>query len=195
MLSLASRRCNPFNIQSMSNNISKEKKLAFLLRHDTNYAFDSHGWREVSDLVKNHGFSREELISIVAESNKQRFEFSEDRQCIRARQGHSINVDVELKEEIPPEYLYHGTSASLVSKIMKGGLCRMSRQYVHLSVDESMAMQVGARRKCEVAILKISARKMREEGFKFWLSRNNVWLTETVPPQYLEPYNINSAPN
>lgn len=179
----------------MSNNITKEKKLAFLLRHDTNYAFDSHGWREVRDLVKNHGFSQEELISIVAESNKQRFEFSEDRQCIRALQGHSINVDVELKEEIPPEYLYHGTSVSIVPKIMEEGLCRMSRQYVHLSIDESTAMQVGARRKCEVAILKISARKMREEGYKFWLSRNNIWLTETVPPQYLEPYNINSAPN
>lgn len=132
---------------------------------------------------------------MVAESNKQRFEFSEDRQCIRALQGHSINVDVELKEEIPPEYLYHGTSVSIVPKIMEEGLCRMSRQYVHLSIDESTAMQVGARRKCEVAILKISARKMREEGYKFWLSRNNIWLTETVPPQYLEPYNINSAPN
>lgn len=179
----------------MSNNITKEKKLAFLLRHDTNYAFDSHGWREVRDLVKNHGFSQEELISIFAESNKQRFEFSEDRQCIRALQGHSINVDVELKEEIPPEYLYHGTSVSIVPKIMEEGLCRMSCQYVHLSIDESTSMQVGARRKCEVAILKISARKMREEGYKFWLSRNNVWLTETVPPQYLEPYNINSTSN
>ncbi len=179
----------------MSNNITKEKKLAFLLRHDTSYAFDSHGWREVSDLEKNHGFSQEELISIVAESNKQRFEFSGDRQRIRARQGHCINVDVELKEEMPPEYLYHGTSTSIVPKIMEEGLCRMSRQYVHLSVDELTARQVGARRKCEVVILKISARKMREEGYKFWLSRNNIWLTEMVPPQYLEPYNINSAPN
>lgn len=174
----------------MSNNITKEKKLAFLLRHDTSYAFDSHGWREVDNLVKNHGFSQEELISIVAESNKQRFEFSEDRQRIRALQGHSINVDVELKEEIPPEYLYHGTSVSIVPKIMEEGLCRMSRQYVHLSVDELTARQVGARRKCEVAILRILAQKMRKDGCKFWLSRNNVWLTEKVPPQYLELNNI-----
>ena len=107
----------------MSNNITKEKKLAFLLRHDTGYAFDSHGWREVSDLVKNYGFSQEELISIVAESNKQQFEFSEERQRICARQGHSINMDVELKEEMPPEYLYHGTSVSIVPKIMEPSGC------------------------------------------------------------------------
>lgn len=169
----------------MSDYMYKEKQLAYLLRHDTNYSFDIHGWREVDDLVRNYGFSQEELTHIVADSSKQRFEFSEDGLKIRARQGHSINVDVELKDEIPPEYLYHGTSASLVSKIMKEGLCRMSRQYVHLSADEVTAYQVGARRRCNVAILKVSARKMRENGFRFWLSRNNVWLTETVPPQYL----------
>lgn len=163
----------------------REKKLAYLLRHDTNYAFDKHGWRSVDDLVRNHGFSQEELACIVEKSTKQRFEFSEDGLYIRARQGHSINVDVELKDEVPPEYLFHGTSAALVSKIMKEGLCRMSRQYVHLSADEVTAYQVGARRRCNVAILKVSARKMRENGFQFWLSRNHVWLTETVPPQYL----------
>lgn len=163
----------------------KEKRLAYLLRHDTEYAFDEHGWREVRDLVRNHGFSQVELSCIVAASAKQRFEFSEDGLYIRARQGHSINVDVEFMDAVPPEYLYHGTSATLVSKITEEGLCRMSRQYVHLSVDEATAFQVGARRKCNVALLKVSAQRMREDGFQFWLSRNNVWLTETVPPRYI----------
>ena len=168
----------------------REKKLAYLLRHDTNYAFEKHGWREVDDLVRNHGFSQEELACIVEKSEKQRFELSEDGLCIRARQGHSINVDVELHDEIPPEYLYHGTSAPLVSKIMKEGLCRMSRQYVHLSADEVAAYQVGVRRKCNVTILKVSTRKMREDGLHFWLSRNNVWLTEAVPPRYISIHHI-----
>ena len=136
-------------------------------------------------LVKNHGFSQVELARIVEKSTKHRFEFSEDGQYIRARQGHSINVDVELMEAIPPEYLYHGTSATLVPKIIEEGLCRMSRQYVHLSADKSMAYQVGARRKRHVAILKVSARRMREDGFLFWISRNNVWLTKAVPPRYI----------
>lgn len=169
----------------MPDSVHREKKLAYLLRHDTNYTFDSHGWREVCNLVKEYGFSQDELTRIVANSTKQRFEFSEDGQYIRARQGHSINVDVELKKEDPPEYLYHGTSATLVPKIIEEGLCRMSRQYVHLSADETTAFHVGARRRCPVAILKVSARRMSEDGFLFWISRNNVWLTKMVPPQYI----------
>lgn len=71
-----------------------------LLRHDKTYPFDEHGWQEMSDLVANHGFTKEELREIMATNNKQRYEFSEDMTCIRARQGHSIQVDVELWEAI-----------------------------------------------------------------------------------------------
>ena len=170
----------------MSENIHKEKRLAYLLRHDTHYAFDAHGWRAVSDLVANHGFSQEELISIVANSNKQRFEFSEDGLFIRARQGHSIAVDVELDEATPPEYLYHGTVATNVPSIMGKGLVPMSRQHVHLSVDESTAVKVGSRRKGAVVILKVAAHQMWEDGHHFWQARNGIWLTEAVPPKYLE---------
>ena len=170
----------------MTELIHKEKRLAYLLRHDIQYAFDAYGWREVSDLVANHGFSQEELTSIVANSNKQRFEFSEDGLFLRARQGHSIPVDVELAEAKPPEYLYHGTVATNLPSIMEKGLVPMSRQHVHLSVDESTAVKVGGRRKGAVVILKVAAHQMKEDGHQFWLSRNNVWLTEAVPPKYLE---------
>lgn len=168
----------------MTDLIHKEKRLAYLLRHDPN--IDIHGWREVHDLVENHGYSREELLSIVANSNKQRFEFSMDGQYIRARQGHSVKVDVELEEAMPPEYLYHGTLATNVPSIKENGILQMDRLHVHLSVDEDTAVKVGGRRKGEVAILKVAARKMWEDGYRFWLSRNGVWLTETVPQKYLD---------
>ena len=170
----------------MSDNIHKEKRLAYLLRHDKNYAFDEHGWREVSDLVENYCFSIDELDYIVANSCKQRFEFSEDKLLIRARQGHSFPVDVQLEMVMPPDYLYHGTSVSKLPSIMEKGLLRMSRQYVHLSFDEVTAEEVGSRRKGEVAILRVAARKMWEDGHCFWLSRNGVWLVDAVPPMYLE---------
>ena len=166
--------------------MTHERKLAYLLRHDNDYQFDSHGWREVRDLVENHGFSLEELKLIVSTNNKQRFEFSEDGQFIRARQGHSVDVDVELEETEPPEYLYHGTVATKVQSIMEQGLWRMSRQYVHLSADEETALQMGGRRSGKVVILKIMAQTMREDGYSFWLSRNNVWLTKSVPSKYIE---------
>ena len=170
----------------MSDNIHKEKRLAYLLRHDTHYAFDAHGWRAVDDLIANHGFSREEIITIVSNSDKQRFEFSDDEMFIRARQGPSIAVDVELEETTPPEYLYHGTVVTNMPSIMEKGLVSMSRQHVHLSIDKQTAVKVGSRRKGDVVILKVAAHKMWKDGHQFWLSRNNVWLTETVPPKYLE---------
>lgn len=173
--------------KNMSDFVHKEKSLAFLLRHDhENYDFGIHGWREVCDLVEYHGFSCEELEYIVANSSKQRFEFSEDNLWIRARQGHSFKVDLQLEPSIPPECLYHGTISDKLPSIMEMGLLPMSRYQVHLSVDVATAIEVGSRRKGEVAILKVAARKMWEDGHRFWLSRNGVWLVDTVPPLYFD---------
>ena len=167
--------------------MNKGRKLAYLLRHDTSYVFDKYGWREVQDLVVNHGFSMEELCTIVATDNKQRYEFSEDSQYIRACQGHSVDVDVELEDKEPPEFLYHGTTITNLPSIMKDGICNMNRLYVHLSVDEATALQIGGRRSGAVVVLRVSAQKMHNDGYRFWLSRNNIWLTEWVPTKYITP--------
>ena len=165
--------------------VHKEKSLAFLLRHDRDYAFDEHGWRRVDDLVSNHGFTLEELQHIVKNSNKQRFEFSDDGQAIRARQGHSVNVDVVLAETIPPEWLYHGTPKVNLPSILEKGICKMNRNHVHLSETIETASNVGARRGKDFVVLSVKAKQMHEDGFVFYLSRNQVWLTEHVPAKYL----------
>jgi putative RNA 2'-phosphotransferase len=165
--------------------IKRGKKLSYLLRHDTSYAFDKHGWRSVNDLIANHGFSLEELHEIVATNNKQRYEFSGDMKFIRARQGHSINVDVELAEEVPPVVLYHGTPKENLPSILDKGICKMSRNHVHLSDTKETASKVGARRGKDFVVLSVGAKQMHEDGFVFYLSRNLVWLTEYVPVKYL----------
>ena len=164
--------------------INRGKKLSYLLRHDTSYAFDEHGWREVSDLVVNHGFTMEELREIVATNNKQRYEFSEDMTRIRARQGHSIQVDVDLEEAIPPDVLYHGTAKRFVDSILKQGILKGKRLYVHLSTTVDMATKVGERHG-EPVVLTIDAKRMSEDGIRFFLSRNGVWLTEFVDAKYI----------
>lgn len=169
---------------TMPTSIHKEKRLAFLLRHDRDYAFDEHGWRRVDDLVSNHGFTLEELQYIVNNSNKQRFEFSNDMTRIRARQGHSVYVDVELAEATPPDVLYHGTAKDFVGSIMKQGILKGKRLYVHLSTTVEMATKVGERHG-EAVVLAIDAKQMSEEGLKFFLSRNGVWLTEFVDAKYI----------
>ena len=165
--------------------IKRGKKLSYLLRHDKSYNFDEHGWREVSNLVANHGFTMEELLEIVATNNKQRYEFSEDMKFIRARQGHSIKVDLELAETVPPDVLYHGTPKENLPSILDKGICKMSRNHVHLSDTKETASKVGARRGKDFAVLSVKAKQMHEDGFVFYLSRNLVWLTEYVPAKYL----------
>ena len=164
--------------------IKRGKKLSYLLRHDTSYAFNEHGWRDVSDLVDHHGFTMEELRGIVATNNKQRYEFSEDMTRIRARQGHSIQVDVELAEAIPPDMLYHGSTKAFVEAIMSQGIQKGKRLYVHLSTTIEAATKVGTRHG-EPVVLVIDAKWMHEDGIKFFLSRNGVWLTEFVDAKYI----------
>lgn len=168
----------------MSDIIRKGKRLAFLLRHDENYQFDEHGWREVSDLIANHGYTMELLDEIVETNNKKRYEYSEDKSKIRARQGHSVNVDVELKEMTPPDTLYHGTAETTVPAIMKEGILKMNRIHVHLSQTIATAINVGTRHG-NPAVLRINARQMHEDGIKFYLSNNGVWLTDYVSIKYI----------
>ena len=126
-----------------------------------------------------------DLIEIVNEDNKQRYSFNEDKTLIRANQGHSIPVDVELEVKVPPEVLYHGTGAKYVKSIKSMGLIPKSRLYVHLSKDESTAISVG-KRHGEPVVFKVKAKDMYAAGYKFYQSVNGVWLTKSVPVQYLK---------
>ena len=168
--------------------IEMGKHLAFLLRHDKeafdNGLIDNHGWRKVSEL-KNKGYSKELLDEIVITNNKQRYEYNDDETKIRARQGHSIDVDVELKLSMPPDILYHGTATRFLESINKEGIKSGTRKYVHLSKDIETAKSVGMRHGSP-CIIEIDSKKMFEDGIKFYLSNNNVWMTETVSKKYFK---------
>lgn len=165
------------------------KRLAFLLRHDIE-AFeegkiDENGWRRVDELL-NQGFTMDILNEIVKTNNKKRYEFNTDLTMIRARQGHSINVNVGLEKRAPLKYLYHGTSETVKDSILKDGIKSMNRLYVHLSADIETAINVGKRHGGKVIVFRIDAEKMDAEGCEFYLSRNNVWLTEFVDSKYIQ---------
>lgn len=152
---------------------------------------DAHGWAEVSAIVsafsKMGTFTVAMLNEIVRDDEKKRYSFSADGTKIRANQGHSVKVDVELKEAVPPEVLYHGTGRKYVESIDKEGLLPRQRLYVHLSVDVETALKVG-KRHGEPFIYIILAGKMVEAGYKFFLSENGVWLTKAVPVKFLRSY-------
>lgn len=168
------------------------KFMSLILRHKPQVIgieLDEHGWADVEELIagisKSHMFNMEMLEQIVETDNKQRYSFNEDKRLIRANQGHSIPVDVELEECVPPEYLWHGTGMKYVEAIDKQGLIPKSRLYVHLSKDVETAKTVGQRHGNPVVYRVLSA-DMQKDGYVFYLSKNGVWLTKKVPVKYLE---------
>ena len=175
------------NLQNIS------RYMSLILRHKPEVigiSLDEHGWAAVNELINgiarnNEGFDMATLEEIVKTDNKQRYSFNADKTLIRANQGHSIPVDVELEEKEPPEFLYHGTGEKYVSSILEQGLIPKSRLYVHLSKDVETAKDVGRRHGKEV-VYKIAAHKMYQDGYKFYLSVNGVWLAKGVPLQYMQ---------
>ena len=168
------------------------KFISLILRHKPDVigiTLDEHGWANVDELIagvsRTHPIDMAILEQIVAEDEKQRYSFNEDKTLIRANQGHSIPVDVELEEKEPPEILFHGTGEKYTASIDKEGLIPKTRLYVHLSSDEATAAKVGQRHGKPV-IYKVKSGNMYRDGYKFYLSVNGVWLTKSVPVQYLE---------
>lgn len=176
----------------MNNKESISKFIALVLRHKPEAAgivVDSQGWANTGNLVqaikklKDPTFSVSDLAEIVYTDSKGRYSFSDDLRLIRANQGHSINVDVELEEVEPPTLLYHGTATKYIDGIEAEGIIPKSRLYVHLSETVSTATDVGKRHGKPV-VYTIHAKKMFDHGYKFYRSVNGVWLTKTVPTEY-----------
>lgn len=177
----------------MADHVRLSKTLSYWLRHrpdEAQLTLDAQGWAEVDAVTAALATQRlpddiETLLAVVEGSDKQRFELSPDLSRIRARQGHSIDVDLALEPAEPPALLYHGTVDRFLAAIMAEGLSKMRRHHVHLSPDTETARRVGARRGKPV-ILVIDALAMRAEGLSFYVTKNSVWLTDNVPARFLK---------
>ena len=168
------------------------KFLSKYLRHspeDLGLSLEPGGWVFVEDVLTGAAdagfpFTREELEVVVRRCDKQRFALDETGTRIRANQGHSAEVDLQLDPVEPPAELYHGTPERNLAVILHDGLVKMARHHVHLSPDTATATKVGLRRGKPV-ILAVDAGRMHADGFVFYRSANGVWLVDHVPPVYL----------
>ncbi len=173
-------------------NTKKSKFLSLILRHQPSVAgleLDEEGWVSIDKLLtgcasKGVNISRPELESIVSTNDKQRFTICQKTNRIRANQGHSIPIELNLTPTTPPDILYHGTATRFQDAIFDRGLLKMNRHHVHLSADKQMAKKVGQRHG-KLLLLEINTGQMTEDGFEFYLSANNVWLVDRVPTCYL----------
>lgn len=170
--------------------------ISLILRHEPQLIgsqLDDQGYLPVSALLtgvsRKIGFSltRERLDHIVATNNKKSYEYSPDSTKIRARQGHSVTVDVGLQAVEPPDILYHGTVDRFVESIFSQGILKMSRQHVHLSSDLETALAVGKRHGKPI-VLQVAAGELYRQGQVFYLSNNGVWLTDDIGTQYIKKH-------
>lgn len=176
----------------MADHVRISKALSYWLRHrpdEAGLTLDAQGWADVDSVLAALTRERfpgdfETLLAVVESSDKQRFELAPDLSRIKARQGHSVGVDLRLTPTAPPAILYHGTVERFLDAIMAEGLSKMRRHHVHLSPDVETAQRVGARRGRAV-ILQIDAAAMTAGGHVFYVTENKVWLTDAVPPHYL----------
>ena len=168
------------------------KFLSLILRHNPEKLginLDKNGWASTQEIIEKMNrngkqIDMELIRHIVATNNKKRFKLSDDETMIRANQGHSIQVELDLQKKIPPPTLFHGTTTRFYDSIKQKGLIKGSRLHVHLSGDKDTAIKVG-KRHGKVVVLNIKAQKMHEKGFDFFLSENGVWLTDHVPVEYI----------
>lgn len=169
------------------------KFLSLVLRHSpeaVDITLDQNGWVDINILRKAFVYrgwkvSVEQIEQIVANDNKQRYSILNGK--IRANQGHSVNIDLQLPAIVPPDTLYHGTVKASLDQIFKTGIRPMSRQFAHLSGDVGTATTVGSRRGDPI-ILKIDAKRCHEDGFEFFCSENKVWLSKHIPSEYISFY-------
>ena len=172
--------------------VRRSKRLSLVLRHkpeSIGIVLNQNGWVDVSELLDalgTHGLliTRDQLDHIVQTNDKRRFEWDVLTDRIRARQGHSVKIDLGLKPSTPPDVLFHGTPRRNLDSIRATGLDKRGRHHVHLSPDEATAHRVGARRGDHV-VLAIDAASMNIAGYEFWQSTNAVWLTDRVPPRFI----------
>jgi len=169
------------------------KFLSLVLRHKPEtigLALDANGWADVNELIArsnkaNVPLTHELLQHIVDTNPKKRFAFNEQQDKIRASQGHSVNIELNLFAVEPPAILYHGTAERSVASILEKGLLKQQRRHVHLSPDIETAIQVGQRHG-KPKVFEVLAKEMHARGHRFYLSANGVWLVDEVPPEFLK---------
>lgn len=168
------------------------KFLSLILRHkpdSVGVQLDANGWTDIDTLLQKMNqagtqIDREVLDYVVTTNNKKRFAFSPCKTRIRANQGHSLEVDLAYHPASPPDSLYHGAPEQVLPLIRESGLKKMQRHHVHMNAAADPCVHVAARYGKPV-VLEIDSKQMQADGYEFFVSDNQVWLTDHVPPQYL----------
>ncbi len=160
------------------------------LRHfpdDLGLAMNQHGWVDVDVLVdtmrtRYKWSNKEKLFSIIESDEKGRYEVKGTK--IRARYGHSVDIDLDYDENTLPE-LYYGASREEVDILLEKGIKPIKQRYVHLSTSVEKAREVAKIHSDDPVLLVINAGEAQDDGVTMLSATENIVLSEEIPPQYL----------
>ncbi|MCK8523071.1 RNA 2'-phosphotransferase [Aquimarina sp. D1M17] len=177
-------------MQNFQNNISD--LINYWLRHhpeDADIDLDEFGWAKIEDVLtalryKGFDVKRSDIIVLNKEFHLPKWKIDLENDKIKSAHGHSILIQYERTLQMPPKYLYHGTAVQNVENIQKEGLKSMQRQYVHLAETIELAKEVGSRHG-KPTIIVLETKKLLDNGWIFYKTEENVWLTKDIPTQYL----------
>ena len=161
------------------------KTLSFILRHDAqkrNMKISSDGFVSLDELLEQKeflGITANDIQRVVFENDKQRYTIKEINKnlFVRANQGHSMDLQVEMDRIFTPITAIHGTKLSSWKHIQKTGLCRMTRKHIHFA--SGLNAMSGFRKNSECLIY-LDMHKALQDGIEFYKSSNGVILSEGV---------------
>ena len=102
--------------------------LSLILRHEPErigLTLDGQGWANVPDLIRlakraGKPFDLAILRRVVEMNDKRRFTLSPDGLRIRAAQGHSLPIDLDLPAVQPPDRLWHMAPPAITCPLSSG---------------------------------------------------------------------------
>jgi putative RNA 2'-phosphotransferase len=166
--------------------------VALVLRHrpdEVGLSLDEGGFVSVDDLSEalatQPGWDSVTVSDLVAlaEADSRRYEVRDGR--IRARYGHTVTVEQPGEPALPPEWLYYGTAPAETPAMAREGLRPTGRQHVHLSTTPQAALEVGRRHASDAVVVVVFARRAVGGGIEFRLAGPALFLTGSVPPEFL----------
>jgi len=181
-------------IMSSRERDSTARKLALVLRHAPekfDLEMDINGWIDVRDITRKFKESnrrqhwmRPHHIRAISETDpKGRYEVKGN--MMRATYGHTVEIELDLPTLEIPDSLYFPCNPEESDNLLEVGLNPGDRLHVHLSSSIKSAATAGRFHMKNPAIIEIDSARMVASGETIWHAGVTVYLSESVPPDFL----------
>jgi len=150
---------------------------------------DKNGWVNSESLVRavrrRYRWANRWIIkALIYSDEKKRYELSDDK--IRARYGHSVDVELSDMPEAQEDVLYYGTSEEEAQRMVEIGIKPVNQTFVHLSTTIEKSEEVARLRTDSPIILEVDAKGARRDGIRIVKANEIIALAKEIPAKYIK---------